>query len=199
MGRKMLIGVIGIVALTVASVWAEPLMNPGKWEITTKTEMAGMPPQSFTHTQCITREDLVPMNRDTSQECKVTDVVYDGNTVSWKISCDGQGGEMNGSGLVTYTGDDMSGTMSMTMASQGFQMTNTFSGHRIGPCDGSDSGAAMNASDPTPQKDLFGSAEEDPGVDDAADAEKTIEDESEQNFVDEVGSGVRSVFDKFFK
>jgi hypothetical protein len=67
-------------------------MNPGKWEITTQTEMAGTPSQSLKHVQCITADDMVPVSQDANQECQVTDFVRSGNTMSWKIFGGGQGG-----------------------------------------------------------------------------------------------------------
>ncbi|MFO7686413.1 MAG: DUF3617 family protein [Desulfobacterales bacterium] len=131
--KVFLSGVVFFVTLA-ATVWAGPQMNPGNWEITTTTEMAGMPPQTLTHTQCITNEDLVPMSGDANQECQVTDVQMNGNTVSWKITCGGQGGGMSGTGQVTYEGDRMHGTMQMTIAGYGTQVKNTLSGRRVGDC-----------------------------------------------------------------
>lgn len=134
MAKKIIIpSVVISIVLLVGYAWAEPQINPGKWEITTTTEMAGMSPQSQTHTQCITADDMVPMSEDANQECQVTDITTEGNTVSWRISC---GGNMNGTGSVTYSGDSMNGTMSMTIEPYGTKVHNTLSGWRIGPCDG---------------------------------------------------------------
>ncbi len=130
-----LLAMIVCLTLLASLCWAGPQMKPGKWEITTKTEMAGMPAQSSTHVQCITGDDLVPMDRNQGQQCQVTDVKTIGNTVSWKITCKGQGGEMTGTGEITYEGDHMQGSMEMTIPGYGSQIKNTLSGHRIGPCD----------------------------------------------------------------
>ncbi|MFO8239434.1 MAG: DUF3617 family protein [Dissulfuribacterales bacterium] len=139
MKRKvLLLSIVGVIALSVVTAWAGPKMNPGKWEITTKTTMAGMPAQSITHIQCITKEDLIPVNQDANQGCQVTDIVYDGNTVSWKISCGAQSGGMKGTGKVTYNGDSMQGTMHMIMSGSDMQINNQFQGRRIGPCDSSE-------------------------------------------------------------
>jgi hypothetical protein len=62
-GKKKLIiwmGFITLLVCTAFTVWGDTDINPGKWEITTETQMAGMPSQSMTHTQCITAQDLVP-------------------------------------------------------------------------------------------------------------------------------------------
>jgi hypothetical protein len=136
MKRKVfLIAVFLFFALSFNAVWSDPQMTPGKWEITTKTEMAGMPPQILTHTQCITSEDIVPMSRNANKECQVTDIKNQGNTVSWKISCGGQHGGMNGTGSVTYSGDTMNGKMYMTITGSNMKIVNHISGRRIGPCD----------------------------------------------------------------
>jgi len=151
MARKVIIpGVVISIVLLVGYAWAGPQMNPGKWEITTRTEMAGMAPQSATHTQCITADDMVPMSEDANQECQVTDITTQGNTVSWRISC--SGGKMNGTGSVTYNGDSMNGTMSMTIEPYGTRVHNTLSGRRIGPCDGQAATSPSVPSQTAPQE-----------------------------------------------
>ncbi|HDR16560.1 MAG TPA: hypothetical protein ENN79_13975, partial [Desulfobacteraceae bacterium] len=50
-------------------------------EITTTTEMAGLPPQSVTHIQYVTEDDLVPVSDDAQQECEVTDIEIDGEAI----------------------------------------------------------------------------------------------------------------------
>lgn len=134
--RKLfLITLVSVMTVSFALVWAGLQMNPGKWEITTQTEMAGMPSQSITHVQCLTADDLVPMSQDATQECQVTDIVYSGNTVSWKITCGGQGGGMKGTGSVTYNGNSMNGVMNMTITGGGnMKIKNTMIGRRLGEC-----------------------------------------------------------------
>ena len=116
---------------------AGPNMNPGKWEITTQTEMAGMsmsiPPVTFT--QCITGDELIPQSQAASNECVVSEMEVSGDTVSWKIVCSGANGRMEGTGMVTYSGDTMEGTMDLVIAGAGMQVKNKISGQRIGDCD----------------------------------------------------------------
>lgn len=117
-------------------------LNPGLWEITTTTEMEGMPgmsPPPQTHTQCITAESLVPQSEEASDACQMSDVETDGNTVSWKVTCSEQeGGGMEGTGTITYNGDTMEGTMEMVMPAAGMTVKNTIAGKRIGDCEGRD-------------------------------------------------------------
>lgn len=114
-------------------------LNPGLWEITTVTEMVGMPgagPPPMTFTQCITAENLVPQSEGETEVCQVSDVAVEGNTVSWKIVCSGQGGGMEGTGTITYNGDTMEGTMEMVMPQVNMQIKNTLTGKRVGECEG---------------------------------------------------------------
>ncbi len=131
-----------IILFTATSIsFAEPApdMKDGKWEITTKTEMPGMPMQmpAVTSTQCLTKEDLVPQNSQQGGggECKVTDVKVEGNTVSWTMHCSGQGGEIKGSGEITYSGDSFKGKMNIIMTQANMKMVNTMNGTRIGECE----------------------------------------------------------------
>jgi len=111
-----------------------PDMNEGLWEITTTMKMQGMNMPSHTHTQCITKDDLVPQSSQPGQECTISDYKVEGNTVSWKIRCSTQGGEMEGSGEITYRGDSFDGTMNMTMPGSGAEVVTHMTGRRIGDC-----------------------------------------------------------------
>ena len=139
MTRKVcVLGIVLMFTCFWGAAFAGPNLNPGKWEITTETEMVGMggmsvPPQ--THIQCLTQETLVPQSKEASNECRVTDIHEKGDTVYWKIVCSGQGGQMEGTGQVTYSGDRMSGKMDMVITGAGMQIKNKIKGRRIGPCD----------------------------------------------------------------
>lgn len=136
-GKLTALGLVFSFFCLLGTAVAGPEMNPGKWEITTETEMVGMPMKvpPVTHTQCLTSEDLVPQSDEASNECKITDVEVSGNTVSWKIICTGQNGRMEGTGRVTYSGDRMEGFMDMAMPDAGMQVKSKITGHRIGACD----------------------------------------------------------------
>ena len=112
-------------------------MQEGKWEITSVTEMPGMPMKMgpVKHTQCITKKDLVPQSSQPGQECKITNTKISGDTVTWTMKCSGQGGEVKGSGKITYNGDSFEDTTKMLMEQGGMEMTSHMSGKRIGDCD----------------------------------------------------------------
>ena len=139
MTRKIFLAVlVCAIAIPFGAVLAEPNLNPGKWEITTQTEMVGMPGMQVppvTHTQCLEKGEMVPQSEGESEECKVSDIRVEGDTVSWKVVCSGKNGAMEGTGEITYHGDTMEGTMDLVITGAGMKIKNTISGKRIGPCD----------------------------------------------------------------
>ena len=118
-------------------------MQPGLWEITSSTEMSSMnvkmPSQTFQH--CYTPADvadaknIVPKDPKSNQ-CRAADIKKSGDTVSWKMTCNGPHA-MTGSGTITYGDDSYSGVMRMNMAGAGgmaMDMTQKYSGKRLGDC-----------------------------------------------------------------
>ncbi|MBN2107543.1 MAG: DUF3617 family protein [Deltaproteobacteria bacterium] len=116
---------------------AEPNMQEGQWEITTTVDMPGMPAAmpAMKHTQCITKNDLVPRSQtqQQNQECTVTDTKTSGNTVTWAMKCKTGGSDMTGKGSITYSGDTFDGTFNMNMQG-GMKMTQKMKGRRLGAC-----------------------------------------------------------------
>lgn len=111
-------------------------ITDGMWEVTTKMDMPGMPMEmempAVTFTQCLTRENQVPQNKDQNEGCKITHSEIRGTTVSWEMQCISNGQTMKGIGKVTYKGDTFTG--GMTIESDGMNMTQHLSGRRIGEC-----------------------------------------------------------------
>ncbi len=110
-------------------------MKEGLWQITTTVDMSGMslPPTSFE--QCITKQDLVPQNNQPGQKCSVESVSQEGDRVKWTLRCTTPGGNMEGSGDITYRGNTFSGDMLMTISGQQvMQMKSHMEGRRIGDC-----------------------------------------------------------------
>ena len=70
-----------------------------------------------------------------NSKCAVKDYKVEGNKASWSIACSG-GNPTTGSGSVTYSGTSFAGTTKMIMGKKGeeTEMTQTFSGKRIGAC-----------------------------------------------------------------
>lgn len=126
-----------VCALVVPAYAAGPA-KAGKWQTTIEMEMEGMPVKMppMSHTQCITKEQAedassaIPKGQKESG-CTFTDVKVDGNTVSWKMTCEKQG--LTGVGTVTYASDTYTGKMDMKMADREMHMK--YAGKYLGACD----------------------------------------------------------------
>jgi hypothetical protein len=140
--KKMLknISIVSILCVMIIALpaWALDL-KPGKYEITTKVEMQGMPGTmpSQTMTQCLTEQDPVPASSADAQGCKVTDMKTEGNTLTYTMTCEQQGMTMKSSGKMTYKGDTFEGTNQTRMGPDAGNMiiTTQISGKRIGKCE----------------------------------------------------------------
>jgi len=135
--RKLLvISVVLLTSLSTSIAGSGPNMQEGKWEVTTRMEMPGMSTSmpAVTSTQCLTKKDFVPQGSQQGQECKITKTKVDGNTVTWTVKCSGQGGELTGTGRMTYSGSSFKGTIEMTMTQPNVKMISHINGHLIGDC-----------------------------------------------------------------
>lgn len=132
----LMLSLVCMLAAAPGLAGAGPNMQEGQWEITTTVDMPGMPGAMppMKHTQCITKNDLVPRPRSNqgNQDCTVTDMKTSGNTVTWAMTCKG-GGDMTGRGAITYSGDTFAGTFTMQMQG-GMKMTQKMKGRRLGAC-----------------------------------------------------------------
>ena len=136
--RKLLvISVVLLTSLSTSIAGSGPNMQEGKWEVTTRMEMPGMSISmpEVTSTQCLTKKDFVPQGSQQGQECKITKTKVDGNTVTWTVKCSGQGGEVTGTGKMTYRGSSFKGKIEMTMVQSNTKMISHINGHRIGDCE----------------------------------------------------------------
>lgn len=113
-------------------------MREGKWEITSKAEMSGMPMQMPAQkvTICVDakNKDKPPIGADNS--CKFSNQKTSGNTMTWKMECTGQA-KMTGEGSMSFSGDSYTGSSTMNMDMGGgeiMKMKNSYSGKRLGNC-----------------------------------------------------------------
>lgn len=131
-GLALLLGAFSSVTHAAAGEW---------WEVSSKTEMPGMPfSMPATTTKVCIAKDAANDPRQSMQdkECKMTDVQTSGNKTSWKMHCVRNGEVMNGSGEITSSADSYQGVTRMSGKSGGqpIDMTSNFKGKRIGPaCD----------------------------------------------------------------
>ena len=139
MAKKITISCMLVNLLIVAlPAWGMNL-TPGKYEITSKVDMPGMPGgmPPTTITQCLTEQDPVPHTSAGAKGCKITNMTTEGDTVKYALVCKQQGMESKSSGEMTYKGETFYGTTQTKMGSSGDGMTITtkISGKRIGECD----------------------------------------------------------------
>src|SRR5512135_2093179 len=83
------VSVLACSILWGTAAFCAPNLQDGLWEITTSTEMKGMPAgmmKPMTRTTCLTQKDSVP-ERPVKSECKMSDMKSTGNTVTWTVTC----------------------------------------------------------------------------------------------------------------
>ena len=142
--KAMQVGLVcGTLVLGMSAASAQPNTRDGLWEITTQTEMAGMPGAmpGMTLQRCLSAKDFqdpAAMNRamDKGTRCETGDYRLQGpNTATWKVVCTGEM-SMTGTGTATYSGTSYAMTTRMTMvhAGQTMNMTTTNTGKYLGPC-----------------------------------------------------------------
>jgi hypothetical protein len=131
--KTVVVAVIGLF-LMVLPAWGLD-MTPGKYEITTKVEMQGMPGgmPAQTTTQCLTQKDPVPSTSAEAQGCKITNMKTVGNTVTYTMACDQQGMKTESTGTMTFKGETFEGktVMKMGPSAGGMTVTTKISGKRI--------------------------------------------------------------------
>ncbi len=137
MNFKLKLSALFCLLLFPANLPAASPMQEGLWEIVTTVNMPGMPykvpPTKVTH--CYTKEELKDNSKVVPQQegdCKVTDMKYSGNRMTWKMICTGEN-KSKGEGEITYKGATAY-EGSMKMQTQGMTMTTKYKAKRIGVC-----------------------------------------------------------------
>jgi hypothetical protein len=130
------LALIAVMLLCAAPVAAGPDMKEGLWEITTTAEMSGiamkMPPQK--HTQCLTKNDVIPKDPQTPSHCVIKQQKITGNIVNWAMECTGDGVTTTTTGSITYSGESFAGRMDVSMSGTDMKIVSTMSGRRLGSC-----------------------------------------------------------------
>lgn len=131
------ISVLGML-LAVLPAWGLDF-KPGKYEITVKMEMpgmpGGMPPQTMA--QCLNEQNPVPDSSPDAQGCKMSNMRTKGNTVTYTIECNQPGMEAKITGEMIYKGDAFEGTTKTSMGPEagGMTVVTVVKGKRIGKCE----------------------------------------------------------------
>jgi len=116
-------------------------MNEGDWKVSMTTTMQGlpfqMPAQTYTMTQCLTKDDLAPAS-NSKKNCVYKDKRYSGNTFHWKAVCEDESGRTEGDGTITFSGSSYQGTINTTITDRKSSQTMTartkMTGSYLGPC-----------------------------------------------------------------
>lgn len=129
-------------ALLLGAFAPSAFAEPGEWwEISSKTEMPGMP---FSIPATTTRICIAKGKADTPRQtmqdpaCKMTDVRTSGNKTTWKMRCERNGEVTTGDGEFIGTPENYRGVTRLKGTSGGhpIDMTSTYKGKRVGPaCD----------------------------------------------------------------
>mgnify|MGYP001087919804 CR=1 FL=1 len=113
-------------------------LKPGKYQITAKVEMPGMPGgmPAQTMTQCLNEQNPVPNTSAGAHGCKITDMKTKGTTINYAMDCKQEGMTIKTTGKMTYKGDSFEGTSRTNMgpAAGGMTVTTVVKGKRIGNC-----------------------------------------------------------------
>lgn len=132
-----IVSMLACMAFVVTNAWGLDLQD-GKYVITSKVEMPGMPMQipPVTVTQCLTNQDPLPNQSSAGQQCNIIEMKTEGQTVTWKMECTQQGQKMQSTGKMVYYGDHFEGATNTMLGPQSGNMTITtlVSGKRIGAC-----------------------------------------------------------------
>ena len=126
--------------VVIASALPSMAVAQGKddlWEVTTKMEMPGMPMAmpAQTHRLCIAKGGKDDEYLPRRENCRVQESKRVGNKVTYKMVCTGKDA-MTIAGETTFGATSYEGRMMMSgkMEGQSVEMTQTYSGKRVGDC-----------------------------------------------------------------
>ncbi|MEN8141166.1 MAG: DUF3617 domain-containing protein [Thermodesulfobacteriota bacterium] len=130
--------VAAALAIMLAGCSSGPNMKEGEWELKTSMKMGGMAMPALVTKQCLTKKDIVPQDNKESDQCTLTEKKVKGDTVSWTMVCnpEGGGGKSESHGEITYNDTTMSGTVTMAVSGGPIKMdmTSEISGRWLGKC-----------------------------------------------------------------
>ncbi len=138
--RAWILGTAVVGFLNPTAVFAAG--NDELWEITSKTEMKGMPvsvpPQKMRI--CVPKGQATDPQRsmaaeDPNRKCKVSDVKTSGNKTSWKMRCEPPN-EVISIGEMTYSADSYHQVVKTVsnMSGHKMEMNQVVDGKRVGTC-----------------------------------------------------------------
>lgn len=141
MFRKLFYSCLFSLLAGISTVYAAGVeIQPGKWEMTSKTVMPMLSqPRVDQRTQCIQQSTFDPMQAFSKvEECQVNVVEQTSNRLKMNVSCAGEGmPPLSGNLVFEYTKSTMNGQMHLETMMQGmpFIVDTTITGARVGECD----------------------------------------------------------------
>ncbi|PAU77986.1 DUF3617 domain-containing protein [Halomonas salipaludis] len=131
-----------LLALPLAALAESPNLEPGEWEFTSTTTVEGdfpIPDETDTHRECLTQDAIDEANSAFIQEeegCEFLEQEASSESMSYRMSCQGEGGEAMVVGEMRYFSDRMEGDMQVdTTTPMGDMVMNTsMQGERLGDC-----------------------------------------------------------------
>ncbi len=114
-------------------------VHEGEWETAMEMKMEGMPVAipPVKARQCITKDNLVPRQKEENKNCKIKSQKVVGNKLTWTAECVERGSTYESHGGITFSGDSYKGNITITSKDEsGKTMVSTgvLSGRRIGEC-----------------------------------------------------------------
>jgi Protein of unknown function (DUF3617) len=137
MSMLRVVAFFGSVMLVLYCLPAAAQEKDELWDITVKMEMPGMPMAMPARTSRVCVEKGAKDDRFVPQqgECKTVESNRTGNKYTFKTVCDGKN-KMTSTGEITFGDGTYDGRMQMagTIEGQPMNMTQTYSGKRVGAC-----------------------------------------------------------------
>lgn len=133
--KHQIVALCAALTLLPAGAFAADAIREGYWEITSQSEMPGMPVNipASTIRHCYAKEDVKDHKKVIARDknCTLTDYKLSGNKVTWAMKCTGESvGTYNGE---TQFSQDSYASI-MKMKTQGQNMTVKVKGRRVGEC-----------------------------------------------------------------
>ncbi len=120
----------------------QPNMDPGQWEYTTKTRIAGsvsIPERTSTHTRCVSEDEVDDADAfmEDVEDCEVERREVTADKAGFTLVCPGeQGAGMRMTMDMRLLGDRVEGesVTTLSMSGESMEMRSRVEGRRVGDC-----------------------------------------------------------------
>lgn len=113
--------------------------NDGSWHVTVDTEIRGMkvrPPPTYYYTRCFTKGSFQPHLAPPESPCRAVDTQTKNDVMTWKLSCTSSVAQMQGSGRMVFSGDQVRGVVTtISQYPEEMQVIQKITAKRVGACD----------------------------------------------------------------